>query len=124
MCMHRKQFHAFYIHVVSFQEESDEEFASGFAFAPKDITPILFTPKDNVHGLGYRGIDPKSAFTSGHVSLFEAPGPPKGPPRGKKKGMQGQVSRVVSAVFTTSVFFMICSASDLIMYRERLHSHK
>lgn len=42
-------------------------------FAPKDVTPVDFTVKDNVHGLGYRGLDPRQALfgsLDSHVNLF------------------------------------------------------
>lgn len=43
-------------------------------FAPKDVTPVEFTPKDDVHGLGYRGLDPLQAMRGGsgasHINLF------------------------------------------------------
>ncbi|GAA6076159.1 G patch domain-containing protein 1 isoform X2, partial [Tachysurus ichikawai] len=55
--------------------EDDDEFApENVTFAPKDVTPVDFTPKDDVHGLGYRGLDPLQALTGGpgasHVNLF------------------------------------------------------
>ena len=30
--------------------------AEGFMFAPKDVTPWQFEAKDDMHGIGYRGI--------------------------------------------------------------------
>lgn len=43
-------------------------------FAPKDVTPVDFTPKDDVRGLGYRGLDPLQALRGGsgasHIDLF------------------------------------------------------
>lgn len=55
--------------------KDDDEFApENVTFAPKDVTPVDFTPKDDVHGLGYRGLDPLQALTGGpgasHVNLF------------------------------------------------------
>ncbi|XP_056134849.1 G patch domain-containing protein 1 [Lampris incognitus] len=58
------------------EQEDDEEFApENVTFAPKDITPIDFNPKVDVHGLGYRGLDPAQALLGGgsgqgHVNLF------------------------------------------------------
>ncbi|TTK32048.1 G patch domain-containing protein 1 [Bagarius yarrelli] len=57
------------------ESENDDEFAPvNVTFAPKDVTPVDFTPKDDVHGLGYRGLDPLRALTSGsgasHIDLF------------------------------------------------------
>ena len=59
----------------------------GLTFAPKDIPPVSFVPKDNLHGLGYSGIDAQSALT-GHVNLFEAPVVSST----GRKGIRGQVS--------------------------------
>ncbi|GFN80022.1 G patch domain-containing protein 1, partial [Plakobranchus ocellatus] len=71
--------------------DSTEEFVpedmSSVTFAPKDITPISVLPKENVHGLGYRGLDPTLALPSSHINLFSAP-----PVRSKsgRKGISGQ----------------------------------
>lgn len=56
-------------------EGDDEEFAPvNVTFAPKDIVPIDFTPKVDLHGLGYRGLNPQKALMggagSGHINLF------------------------------------------------------
>ncbi|NXR06686.1 GPTC1 protein, partial [Semnornis frantzii] len=47
--------------------EEDEYQPENVTFAPKDVMPVDLTPKDNVHGLGYKGLDPSQA-------LFGAPG--------------------------------------------------
>nr|XP_026247063.1 G patch domain-containing protein 1 [Urocitellus parryii] len=55
------------------EEEDDDYLPDNVTFAPKDITPVDFTPKDNVHGLAYKGLDPHQALfgTSGeHFNLF------------------------------------------------------
>lgn len=43
-------------------------------FAPKDVTPMNFNPKEGVQGLGYRGLDPGLALHSRggseHIDLF------------------------------------------------------
>ncbi|XP_026793592.3 G patch domain-containing protein 1 isoform X1 [Pangasianodon hypophthalmus] len=57
------------------ESEDDDEFApENVTFAPKDVTPVDFTPKDDVHGLGYRGLDPLQALRGGsrasHINLF------------------------------------------------------
>ncbi|XP_060767752.1 G patch domain-containing protein 1 [Neoarius graeffei] len=57
------------------ESEDDDEFApENVTFAPKDVTPVDFTPKDDVHGLGYRGLDPLQAMMGGsgasHINLF------------------------------------------------------
>lgn len=55
--------------------EDDEEFApENVTFAPKDVTPMNFNPKEGVQGLGYRGLDPGLALHSRggseHIDLF------------------------------------------------------
>ncbi|KAI4876812.1 hypothetical protein NFI96_013201 [Prochilodus magdalenae] len=55
--------------------DSDDEFApENVTFAPKDVIPVDFTPKDDIHGLGYRGLNPLQALSGGsgmgHVNLF------------------------------------------------------
>lgn len=57
------------------EEDDDEEFApENVTFAPKDVTPVDFTPKVGVKGLGYRGLDPGLALLGGgaaeHIDLF------------------------------------------------------
>ncbi|XP_076469895.1 G patch domain-containing protein 1-like [Babylonia areolata] len=56
-------------------------------FAPKDVTPVSLTSKDNVHGLGYRGLDPRSALPATHISLFDSPAVRSSKSR---KGIRGQ----------------------------------
>ncbi|KAL8590611.1 hypothetical protein ACOMHN_011047 [Nucella lapillus] len=71
------------------EEESDlsDVDLQNVTFAPKDVTPISLTSKDNVHGLGYHGLDPRSALPTTHVSLFEAPAISSAK---SKKGIRGQ----------------------------------
>ncbi|XP_037372271.1 G patch domain-containing protein 1 isoform X2 [Talpa occidentalis] len=55
------------------EDEDDDYLPENVTFAPKDVTPVDFTPKDNVHGLAYKGLDPHQALfgTSGeHFNLF------------------------------------------------------
>ncbi|XP_003798479.1 G patch domain-containing protein 1 [Otolemur garnettii] len=55
------------------EDEDDDYLPDNVTFAPKDVTPVDFTPKDNVHGLAYKGLDPHQALfgTSGeHFNLF------------------------------------------------------
>uniref|UniRef100_A0A8C5ECT8 G-patch domain-containing protein n=1 Tax=Gouania willdenowi TaxID=441366 RepID=A0A8C5ECT8_GOUWI len=57
------------------ESEDDEEFApENVTFAPKDVTPVDFTPRLGVQGLGYRGLDPGMALLGQavpeHVDLF------------------------------------------------------
>ncbi|XP_070201013.1 G patch domain-containing protein 1-like isoform X2 [Littorina saxatilis] len=67
-------------------EDSDIDL-NNITFAPKDVTPISLTSKDNVHGLGYHGLDPRSALPGTHVNLFE---PPAVRSSKGKKGIRGQ----------------------------------
>ena len=69
-------------------QESDDEYSTGLTFAPKDVTPITFEPKNNYHGIGYHGIDAASALSGGgHINLFEAPSVSKS----GRKGIRGHV---------------------------------
>ncbi|NXP55123.1 GPTC1 protein, partial [Heliornis fulica] len=56
------------------EDEEDEYQPENVTFAPKDVIPVDLTPKDNVHGLGYKGLDPSQALfgVSGrdHINLF------------------------------------------------------
>ncbi|XP_077165747.1 G patch domain-containing protein 1 isoform X2 [Paroedura picta] len=55
------------------EEEEDEYQPENVTFAPKDVMPVDLTPKDNVHGLGYKGLDPSKALfgvSEEHVNLF------------------------------------------------------
>ncbi|XP_069031164.1 G patch domain-containing protein 1 isoform X2 [Embiotoca jacksoni] len=56
-------------------EDDDDEFApENVTFAPKDVTPVDFSPKPGVQGLGYRGLDPGLALVGRgapeHIDLF------------------------------------------------------
>ncbi|CAN2389385.1 G patch domain containing 1 [Pristimantis euphronides] len=44
------------------EDDEDDYLPENITFAPKDVTPIDFTVKDNVHGLGYRGLNPHKAL--------------------------------------------------------------
>lgn len=44
------------------EEEEEDIFAVGLLFAPKDTEIFTFTPKDDKHGLGYKGLDPSTAL--------------------------------------------------------------
>ncbi|XP_029647833.2 LOW QUALITY PROTEIN: G patch domain-containing protein 1-like [Octopus sinensis] len=54
-------------------EISDDNSLQHVEFAPKDMCRISFHVKDNLHGLGYSGINIKAALPSTHVSLFSEP---------------------------------------------------
>ncbi|XP_006985070.1 G patch domain-containing protein 1 isoform X1 [Peromyscus maniculatus bairdii] len=82
------------------EDEDDDYLPDNVTFAPKDIMPVDFTPKDNVHGLAYKGLDPSQALfgTPGeHLNLFG--GPSEGTShlledvrlsKGRKLGISGQ----------------------------------
>ncbi|XP_050779334.1 G patch domain-containing protein 1 isoform X1 [Gopherus flavomarginatus] len=44
------------------EDEEDEYQPENVTFAPKDVMPVDLTPKENVHGLGYKGLDPTKAL--------------------------------------------------------------
>ncbi|XP_019946507.2 G patch domain-containing protein 1 isoform X1 [Paralichthys olivaceus] len=57
-------------------EEDEDDFApENVTFAPKDVTPVDFTPRLGVQGLGYRGLDPGLALLGRgapeHINLFK-----------------------------------------------------
>ncbi|NXC45769.1 GPTC1 protein, partial [Penelope pileata] len=83
------------------EDEEDEYQPENVTFAPKDVMPVDLTPKENIHGLGYKGLDPSQALfgASGreHVNLFA--GDSEDPSnligdlrssRGRKLGITGQ----------------------------------
>ncbi|KAK1330333.1 hypothetical protein QTO34_010522 [Cnephaeus nilssonii] len=70
------------------EDEDDDYLLENVTFAPKDVMPVDFTPKDNVHGLAYKGE---------HLNLFS--GRPEGTSnllgdigvnKGRKLGISGQ----------------------------------
>ncbi|BFZ12862.1 hypothetical protein BsWGS_15901 [Bradybaena similaris] len=74
------------------QDDSDSdsfvpENMSNITFAPRDVCPIPLDAKDNVHGLGYRGLDPSLALPSSHINLFDTASVRS---RSGGKGIQGQ----------------------------------
>ena len=68
--------------------QDDDVFAVGLLFAPKDVEVVTFTPKDDLHGIGYKGIDPTTALSTQQDWLG------MDPVRGRtgKMGIRGQVS--------------------------------
>lgn len=82
------------------EDEEDEYQPENVTFAPKDVMPVDLTPKENVHGLGYKGLDPTQALfgVSGreHVNLFAGSEDPSNSlgdlrhNRGRKLGITGQ----------------------------------
>ncbi|KAJ3593782.1 hypothetical protein NHX12_006116 [Muraenolepis orangiensis] len=83
-------------------DDEEEEFApQNVTFAPKDVSPIDFNPKVDVHGLGYRGLDPGRALRGGagaeHINLFSMDSDRttslfggKGPQKKHRGGVAGQ----------------------------------
>ncbi|XP_069854662.1 G patch domain-containing protein 1 [Dipodomys merriami] len=83
------------------EDEDDDYLPDDVTFAPKDVTPVDFTPKDNVHGLAYKGLDPHQALFGSsreHFNLFGG-GSEGGashligdvePNKGRKLGISGQ----------------------------------
>ncbi|CAD5114731.1 unnamed protein product [Dimorphilus gyrociliatus] len=65
------------------QSDSDDDYPSNVTFAPKDIPPIKLQPKDDVKGLGYKGVEQSNRF-----ELFPVPSK-EGTSRSSKKGMLG-----------------------------------
>ncbi|XP_075849092.1 G patch domain-containing protein 1 isoform X2 [Microcebus murinus] len=82
------------------EDEDDDYLPDNVTFAPKDVTPVDFTPKDNVHGLAYKGLDPHQALfgTSGErFDLFSGASEGAGSllgdvglSKGRKLGISGQ----------------------------------
>ncbi|XP_052815350.1 G patch domain-containing protein 1-like [Mya arenaria] len=66
----------------------DETVLSDVTFAPTDTAHILLGAKDNTHGLGYSGLDPRKALPSTHINLFEAPTVRKS--GASRRGIRGQ----------------------------------
>ncbi|EHB00853.1 G patch domain-containing protein 1 [Heterocephalus glaber] len=55
------------------EDEDNDYLPDNVTFAPKDVTPVDFTPKDDVHGLEYKGLDPHQALfgtSAEHLNLF------------------------------------------------------
>ncbi|KAJ6665996.1 hypothetical protein lerEdw1_000900 [Lerista edwardsae] len=81
------------------EDEDDEYQPENVTFAPKDVMPVDLTPKDNVHGLGYKGLDPTKALfgtSQQHLNLF-SPGSENTDllgklqhSKGRKLGISGQ----------------------------------
>jgi len=45
-------------------DDDNDIYASGLLFAPKDVDSVEYKSKDNLHGIGYSGINPKTALLS------------------------------------------------------------
>ncbi|XP_053127014.1 G patch domain-containing protein 1 isoform X2 [Hemicordylus capensis] len=81
------------------EEEDDEYLLENVTFAPKDVMPVDLTPKEDVHGLGYKGLDPTKALfgvSEEHLSLFSHSSENTGllgelqHSKGRKLGISGQ----------------------------------
>ena len=68
-------------------DEEEDIFAVGLLFAPKDVDTFTFTPKDDKHGLGYKGLDPSTALLGRENCLGIDPVSN----RVGKKGISGEV---------------------------------
>ncbi|XP_078608673.1 G patch domain-containing protein 1-like isoform X2 [Branchiostoma floridae x Branchiostoma japonicum] len=67
------------------EEDEDDPFAQGLEFAPKDVLPMSYQAKDNMHGIGYRGLVPTDFLEpSFNISRSAARLGPK------SKGIKGQ----------------------------------
>ncbi|GLD55669.1 G patch domain-containing protein 1 isoform X2, partial [Lates japonicus] len=57
------------------EDDSDDFAPENVTFAPKDVTPVDFSPRLGVQGLGYRGLDPGLALLGQgapeHIDLFK-----------------------------------------------------
>lgn len=93
------------------QNDDDEEFApENVTFAPKDVTPVDFSPKVGVQGLGYRGLDPGLALlgrgAAEHLDLFRPESETRsrlfgGTQKGSRRaGVAGQVGSVMLLFFS------------------------
>ncbi|XP_033621755.1 G patch domain-containing protein 1 isoform X2 [Fukomys damarensis] len=82
------------------EDEDDDYLPDNVTFAPKDVTPVDFTPKTNTHGLEYKGLDPHRALfgtSAEHLNLFSGGSEGAsdllgdvGLNRGRKLGISGQ----------------------------------
>lgn len=93
-------------------QESDEETPENVTFAPKDVNPVKIGAKDNVHGIGYRGLDPRKALPATHVSLFPAPAITKT----GKKGIRGTVC-IRAEEFCAELVLLKFECSQKLCYR-------
>ena len=73
----------------SSDDDDNSDFYKGFLFAPVDVDEIAMTPKDDYHGIGYRGLDPAMAGMGQHVALFEE----SVCSSGGRRGISGQVMK-------------------------------
>jgi G patch domain-containing protein 1 len=70
------------------EEDEEDIYAVGLLFAPKDVESIDFSSKDNLHGIGYSGINPKTALLNQRDWLSMDPGT-------SKIGIKGQVENTL-----------------------------
>lgn len=76
-------------------DEEEDIFAVGLLFAPKDVEVFTFTPKDDKHGLGYKGLDPSTALFGQDNWLGVDPVST----RVGRKGISGEVYFIGSALY-------------------------
>ena len=53
-------------------EDAIDEQYKDFLFAPDDIPNFVSKPKENLFGIGYKGLDRSDVLGQGHVNLFGA----------------------------------------------------
>jgi len=74
------------------QVDTDDEVPKDVTFAPRDVCPVSFEPKNNNHGIGYCGLDPRAAL--GHTGLAES----VGVTASSRRGIRGQVCQDTSSL--------------------------
>jgi hypothetical protein len=91
--------------------DDDDDEQQSVTFAPKDVCPVSFEGKENLHGLGYHGLDPRRAL--GHFSLMEPPAVSGG---ARKRGIRGQVGLSDETFFTLVTATMHFRAFDVLRF--------
>ncbi|XP_032236902.2 G patch domain-containing protein 1 [Nematostella vectensis] len=56
--------------------EEEDIYAIGLMFAPKDVESVSYASKDNMHGIGYSGLNPRAALMSKQDLLGAGPSQP------------------------------------------------
>lgn len=101
--------------------QDDDEFApENVTFAPKDVTPVDFTPRSGLQGLGYRGLNPGLALlghgAAEHIDLFKPQSESRSQLFGERKsgsrrgGVAGQV--IKHRVKMSAVLICLLMTSD------------
>lgn len=79
------------------EEDEDDIYAAGLMFAPKDVKSIEYASKDNLHGIGYSGINPKTVLQNQRDWLGLQPTP-------SIAGIRGQV-KFTGIFFWKSIWY-------------------